>query len=400
MLAPLGKSTIFASQSSAKQVRAYIARAKAKQQSQELTQEQVSQSARRKRFALQDIARELLPGHRVGVCLRMFEPGKQGEVWRAQKIKRAHYKKLCVCGASWVCPVCSSKISERRRAELDKALRSCSHKYQAVMVTITLAHEREDTLISLLEALKSAWRSLKAGRWYQSLKERYGIVGSVSALEVTIGKAHGWHPHQHSLMFCKPGINVQELEQELKAKWQQVISSQERFANFENGLTAYKANWEAGKYLAKQDTWSASSELTKANSKTGSNGEHYHPFELLELWAQEREEWYANMFKEYASALHGKHALQWTKGMRALLGLTEQQETDEELARREEEDSIFMLRFTQQAWSKVLKQSIRAEVLEVASDGDVYKLTQYLERFGVLAGEISTVQEEDDNGNV
>lgn len=61
------------------------------------------------------------------------------------------------------------------------------------MVTLTLQHDKRDSLEGLLRSLKASYRSLKAGRWWQVFQARYGVMASVTAYEITFGLTYGWH---------------------------------------------------------------------------------------------------------------------------------------------------------------------------------------------------------------
>ena len=116
------------------------------------------------RYILQSAARELLPGERVAKCLRVMVPARvipdMGVTWHqtsggagrvqvlySKKRARAFYGNLAQCASVWHDPVCASKITERRRVEMAKALEWSS--FYQVMVTRTFQHTREDKLADL-----------------------------------------------------------------------------------------------------------------------------------------------------------------------------------------------------------------------------------------------------------
>ena len=370
---PLGNTTRFASASGEKSAAADIARARAK------------------RFALQGIARELLPGERVANCLRAVRPESRGvEIWQSSSHEKAHYKGLMPCGSVWTCPVCASKITERRREELSRALEVSKEKYSPVMVTVTFSHSPSDSLKDLLEVLNSAWRSLKSGRFWNSIKERYGIVGAVSALEVTIG-SNGWHPHKHSLFFCSKEVDASQLEHELSQKWQSILSKKERYASALHGLSVKSADKAAAEYISKLSKWTLDYEMSKAPVKKSASG--MSAFQLLELSltakSEEQRAWCRAKFIEYSEALKSKHFIQWSAGLKALLGIEEPELTDEEIAELAEDDSVFLALLTREQWRLVCANDIRAELLEVASSGDVSKLWSFLGKFGIFNREVT-----------
>ena len=99
------------------------------------------------RFYYQSLARGLLPDHRVKICLRNRLPGRDlVEVYHSAAAARAHLEGLMTCGNVWVCPVCSSRISERRRIELTQALAGCRESLTPLMLTYTIRHNASQPL--------------------------------------------------------------------------------------------------------------------------------------------------------------------------------------------------------------------------------------------------------------
>lgn len=155
---------------------------------------------RSRRWRIHQEAGKLLPNERVASCCRHIIPGKSGvPIVFNSKSGMAHYQNLMACGSVWACPICSSKISEKRRVELTEAVSRSG--FSKIMVTFTLQHDRDDRLIDLRTALNDAFRRLKSGRIWQDFKEDYGLAASVAATEITWGKANGWHIHKHVLFF-------------------------------------------------------------------------------------------------------------------------------------------------------------------------------------------------------
>ena len=107
----------------------------------------------KKRFALQKIARDLLPDENINGCLRYRKDVNAGvAINYSAKFNSAHFSNLQTCGMSWICPVCSAKISERRRVELKCVTDKWLHDNKGVfMVTFTLQHNVNDKLAFLIE---------------------------------------------------------------------------------------------------------------------------------------------------------------------------------------------------------------------------------------------------------
>ena len=168
------------------------------------------------RFALQSVARDILPKSRTAFCLRSRIKGGEGVgVWRSTQHQTAHYSGLIVCGSVWTCPVCAAKISERRRLELQAAI--AQHRESggdAYLLTLTTPHGRRDDLAQLLAMQAKALASFTAQRAVKAVFAEMGEIGRVRAFEVTHGRKgtnNGWHPHYHFLQFAKGGADAAQL---------------------------------------------------------------------------------------------------------------------------------------------------------------------------------------------
>lgn len=143
---------------------------------------------------------EILPGERISTCLRLIIPGKDHvKVLYSQGLKRAHYGNLIVCGSVWGCPVCSAKITERRRIEVEPAI--SNWQGSVAMGAFTAQHALNQPLSSVKGMLYEAYTKMQEGRFYQQIKRKYGIAGTIGSSEVTWGPINGWHPHKHNLLF-------------------------------------------------------------------------------------------------------------------------------------------------------------------------------------------------------
>ena len=101
------------------------------------------------RFALQSVARDILPDSRTAKCLRIRAHDSDVQVWKSKKHKTASYGGLQTCGSVWVCPVCGAKVVERRRGEIQQAMaqhRACGGEVH--LLTLTAPHTRFDVLKS------------------------------------------------------------------------------------------------------------------------------------------------------------------------------------------------------------------------------------------------------------
>lgn len=232
---------------------------------------------------------------------------------------------LLQCGSIWVCPVCSAKIRARREVELETAAKewvSCGGSL--AMLTFTLRHNESMTLVEVLNALLGSYRKLRNRQSFEKLRSL--LVGSVRALEVTYG-ANGWHPHLHLLIFAKPGVDeadVQEMLASMITDWRNLVgSSLGAVPSVERAIDLLwfgdDASTAAG-YVSK-----IAKEMTLSDSKSG-----FDPFALLDVTGVGRDRAVAR-FIEYANTMKGRHAMDWSPGLRDVLGLGEEK-SDEEVA--------------------------------------------------------------------
>jgi hypothetical protein len=327
------------------------------------------------RFSLQSAARELLPRERVSKCLRAPIPSAASiDVYRSAEFSTAHYGGLQVCASVWCCPVCSAKITERRRLDLSAGVgfwRSEAGGF-LLLVTYTLRHNAGDSLAAVLSPLLAAFQKVHEDRWWVNFSAEHRIYGKVRALEVTHG-ASGWHPHLHCLYFIGsgdlPAVNAFELA--LKARWLELLRRQGRDASWQNGVDIRMSDEDIAEYIAKYakgPEWTIEHEMTKSPAKIGKNGGRT-AFQLLKDYS-EGDEMSGRLFMQYAVNFKGKSQLHWSKGLRSLLRMDVEQ-SDEELAKSMEKDALLLASLSRDQWRAILGNDARAELLNVAAAGDI-----------------------------
>jgi hypothetical protein len=235
------------------------------------------------------------------------------------------------CGSVWGCPVCSAKIRARRSLEVElAAVRHVDQGGTLAMLTLTLRHDRGQSLLELVEALRSSWRKVQRHRRWAKL--RLELVGTVTALEVTHGP-NGWHPHLHLLLFLRPGAHglVDDLEQWLPATWKGTVGSVlEAAPDLEHGVHVMQLGATSAKYVAK-----IADETTRADLK----GDATSPFALLDGVGDGDVEAVARWI-EYSRTMKGRRAIVWSNGLREQLLPDVEDLTDEELAAQEVEGQV------------------------------------------------------------
>jgi hypothetical protein len=316
---------------------------------------------RLERFALQSVVRELLPNSRTAKCLRWRQKDKTVQVWKSKQYQRAHYKGLQTCSSVWTCPVCAAKISERRRVELETLISSHEKTGGVVLlVTRTFPHQQADILVDLLDQLAKADASYKAHRDYKTFAKSFGLVGSVRAVEVTYG-VNGWHPHVHELLFLSVPVSLEDLEEDLFRIWQAAAVR----AGFPSPSRAHGLQLQDGSKAAKYASkWGLESELTQWHRKRG-KVDSQTPFDLLRRVFESQDKKASALFREYSESFHGRHQLQFSRGLKKLYSVAEI--SDDELTNKQDDEAVLLGSFTPQQWRLVCQTGQRGSLLEVAT---------------------------------
>lgn len=327
-------------------------------------------AARLERFALQSAARSILPKSRTAKCLRCRQAHRPDvQVWRTRETNTARFKNLQTCASVWACPVCASRISERRSSELRQSIEV--HEAtggQVLLLTLTNPHTRRDDLGDMLKAQSLAMSRFNGQRASQAIWADMGCIGTVRAWEVTHGRLsdqnNGWHPHFHILIFCASGLDLDALRPRIYSVW----SNSCRLA----GLPIPSEQWgitledgsRASEYVSK-GLWGLDREMTKGHQKKAKKGET--PFDLLRSFLADHDKQAAALFREFALTFHGRRQLVYSQGLKAHFNLDEK--TDQEISQQVEESAEFLGSITLDQWRVICRLDLRGEVLELARHG-------------------------------
>lgn len=308
--------------------------------------------------------------HRTSLCKHACTGSAGVGVNLLVEANKGFYTGLQTCGSVWTCPVCASKIQEIRRLEIASAMKYFyAMKKQAVMITITFPHNKNQTLNELLTKFADALKMFrKGGSWSRKMKS-FGYEGLIRSLEIMYG-ANGWHPHNHELWFLDEEIDHLEFKDFINSKWLEVciksgLVDGEDLEKQDDLLIHgidIKFNCSTSEYLAKFDDskhWGADRELAKSTSKK-SKKSGSHPFALLD----ENKD---SLFLEYATAIKGKAQIYWSQGLKKTVGILEI--TDEEAAEKEADDlPVFVGLLSKLTWAKVTDKELRASVLDLTEN--------------------------------
>lgn len=320
------------------------------------------------RFRLQALARRLVPCERVGKCLRCLLPLPVPgvDVWR--KETRVRLSGLERCGSVWMCAPCAARITEARRVELAACVEAAAALHLVPYLrTLTFRHYRRDSLADSLQSLIQARDALYAGKAGQSAKARFGVVGSVTALEVTYGDNSGWHPHLHTLVFLPVEVNSTAFATWERDRWSRAAARHGLTMN-DHGYKLQTTGDAVADYVAKfgddVSDWSVAHELAKAPVKRGRRPGRFSPTGLLAL--SDDSPRYGHLWREYALTFKGRHQLQYSHGLRELLGVGQEARTDAEIVTAAADEGYGWLgHVSAEDWRRVVGSDARAEFVRL-----------------------------------
>lgn len=296
----------------------------------------------------------LVAGNTAGVALRVSTSSSGQRV--------AGFGGLQSCGSPWACPVCASKIAAERQGELAAALSTWSAAGRGVvMVTLTMRHDRGQSLRSLWDAQAYAWHAATSGRAWTADQQALGVVmprtirtgaragevveevrvPTVRVVEVTHGDA-GWHVHVHALLWLARPVSdatADELGQRLFGRWSAALVRKGLRAPLlrSGGMEAHAGQGDLsdfGDYFTKAQyagSESLAAEMVRADGKAARR-QNRTPFQVaadvvalglvddLAIW------------HEWERGSRGRRQIQWSPGLRELVGLLHAERTDEEIA--------------------------------------------------------------------
>lgn len=273
------------------------------------------------------------------------------EVTHVDGEKSAQWCGIVTCSNVWACPVCSARIAEERRAEMNALLAWARGAGKAVvMLTLTHRHTRRDALPDNLDAMKRALKAYRQSRCWRAL----GVTGSVTATEVTHGQANGWHVHYHLLIVMdQPGPDAVAALEATRAEWSRSLRKA--------GLTGNRAAFQvqpassAGNYVAK---FAAADEIALGHKKQGRGGSR-SPWQLL-ADARDGDAYAGELFKEYAVAFAGRCQLVWSRGLKDRAGVEEAVAAEAEAEAAERSAPVVVKKWL--GWSEEWRQARRRRV--------------------------------------
>jgi hypothetical protein len=340
--------------------------------------EQRIRSNRRVRFGLRDGLRTLQASTRARDC--GHRPiGGAVDIVRGDG-KRCGYSGLLGCDSVWGCFVCAGKILAQYAGDLNAVVEH--HGFNRTLLgSFTTRHFADDDLKWLRREQSKCFTELLAGKGWGLIKERFGVVGVVRAIDVTYGEASGFHSHLHPLFFLsKPHEGrtarkeLADINARLFQRWCSIVRRRmgDRYVPNQDHGVLLKPCYRAD-YLVKMGV---SLEITGTFSKRAKNGN----VSILEvaIRACDGDTRAGDVFRRYARDMKGAKFLTWSKGAKELLEQARPPEPEEEETEKDVVASI-----PNDSW-RLLRgiRDVKVELLEVAEekgeDGVLERVTFYV----------------------
>lgn len=267
-------------------------------------------------------------GARLAWCGKRPIPKKKALVVYDRETDQLYRKNLMTCGLVWACPVCSARITGKRRAELSQVLGQWQGS--VIMGAFTVGHHAGDQLAETKKIIDGACRSLFSGRAGQAVKVGFGIKGTIQANEVTWSNDNGWHPHRHVLFVADHVLSKAELAgftDQITARFRGLVEKHHGYTGDRAvHITQGKDRQEVLNYFFK---WGVADELLAFQVKGTKDKDHLTPFEMADRYGATGDRRFKGLFREYINAFRGSRRATYSRGLKEVLGIAEK--TDQAL---------------------------------------------------------------------
>lgn len=344
----------------------------------------VNRSRRSDRYASREFLWSESTLKRVRHCGR-YRTGA-GDVQVRNVEGTGYYGGLQTCGSIWACPVCSAKIRNTRADEISgSVVRHINAGGGAIFVTLTVPHYAPERLSETFSLVASIFRRSISGAAWVNARERYGVLGTIRAIEVTHGE-NGWHPHLHVLVILRDPSTADAVSAWFSERWRKVAEGYGRRPDPSIGAVArLVSDPEAvAAYVAKvQDPIGLGAELARSDLKDGRRRSSRTPFAILRSARTTGDVADRDLWREYEAATHGRQAITWSAGLRALLVGAEEVESDEEIASAEVGGDLVGF-VDAEAWSVLTRtRGAPAQLLSHLEDGGLLAARRFLRSLGL-----------------
>lgn len=290
--------------------------------------------------------------------------------------RHAGFAGLETCG-SQACPVCAAKIAYKRQQEIGQVVREhIAFNGSVVMLTLTMRHNKGDSLQELWDAMSVAWKAATNGSGWRKDRSEFGVHHYVRVVEVTHG-ANGWHVHVHALLLgdlrLKDDVIRLDLATRMFSRWSKKLTSlglkapifakggaDIRYINPSEGVAETIAEYvsksgmgvtlpeslryddkdkisQALRDEAKKDLDKARKiafEIARSDLKDGKRGNRT-PWQILSDYIDFSSSQDLALWINYEEVSKGRRTITWSRGLRDKYGLGAEL-SDEEIAAEEQ----------------------------------------------------------------
>lgn len=155
------------------------------------------------------------------------------------------------CHQYLVCPICASRVQNRRRARFGEHIKRMRQQYRnAYLLTFTV--KDGGNLSERLGMLKNSLARFRLKGQRRKRKRSFGewgkVLAGIMAFEIKRGRnSKEWHPHAHALVFTNDGIDYQLYDPAQREEIQRLVSKP---TPGDLSLAVPTENWrELGGYL-------------------------------------------------------------------------------------------------------------------------------------------------------
>ena len=333
-----------------------------------------------RRFALQAVARDILPKTRTALCLRARIKGLRGGGLEVRKARHGPLQRPANLRQRLELPhLCCQDHGTAAAGSSRRDQPASAGGRRSPAPDPDHPHGRGDDLGQLIQRQAKALQAFFRDFTVRAVLAEMGELGRIRAFEVTHGRKgtnNGWHPHYHFLQFCQVKADAAQLmdwRTRLYLRWDACCQRAGLGSpSFAHGIDLQDGR-KADRYISK---WGLEDELTRGHTKKGRAGGET-PFDLLRaVLADKEDRQAAALFLEFSQCFKGKRQLSWSNGLKARFNQAEKD--DQEIASEAVEDAQLLGLLTVQQWRDVLKVKARATVLELAAAGGWPSVSRFL----------------------
>jgi len=299
------------------------------------------------------------------------------------------YKGLASCSMIWRCPICSFKILKGRAKEIyGITSRHLRTKKTNGFVTITIKHNRKDSLESTLNKVTNSYRKFQNLKFFRKLKKSGIYLGQIKSLELTHTYKNGWHPHLHIIYFwnTKDKNEVEIIQNQIINQWSNYIKGSIKAQN----QSIVSTEKQITEYVTK---WDIIQELTNDFAKK-SHG--FKPMQLLAMQVtkellynhtnqKKSDNHIKALWLEYIEATKGKHRIHISRNLNKIYKV--EKKTDEQLTKEINIEDL-IISFCQHTWKIITQNELEPHLINICYEHkekkqkqqkEVYKLLQQFE---------------------